>query len=118
MPAQQHTGGCHCGQVRYEVTLDLDQVMSCNCSICTKGGFLWSFVPADKFRLDSGGDILSEYLFNKHVISHLFCPHCGIESFARGKNPDGTDVVAVNVRCLDKIDVAALKPQFFDGRSK
>ena len=60
MPAQQYTGGCHCGQVRYEVTLDLDQVKSCNCSICTKAGTLLSFVPADKFRLDSGKDMLTD----------------------------------------------------------
>ncbi len=117
MPSTNHTGGCHCGQVRFSATLDLDKVMSCNCSICTKHGFLWSFVPANAFRLDSGDDSLSEYQFNRHVIRHLFCSECGVEAFARAKAPDGTDTVAVNVRSLDKVDIDALKPKPFDGRA-
>jgi hypothetical protein len=117
MPVKQHTGGCHCGQVRYEVTLDLDNLVTCNCSICTKTGAILSGVPADQFKLNSGQDMLSDYTFNKHVIHHHFCPDCGIRSFSRGKGPDGSEMVAVNVRCLDKIDVDALKPMKFDGRS-
>lgn len=117
MADKTHTGGCHCGQVRFAVTLDLDNVMTCNCSICTKKGFIWGFVPASAFRLDSGDESLAEYQFNKHMIHHLFCELCGTEAFARGKNPDGSDAVAVNVRCLDRIDIATLKPKQFDGRS-
>jgi hypothetical protein len=117
VPATTHTGGCHCGQVRYAVTLDLDQVITCNCSICTKSGTILTAVTVDKFRLDSGADMLSDYTFNKHAIHHLFCPNCGIKSFSRGKTPDGTEMVAINVRCLDHVDVAALKPQQYDGRS-
>ncbi|MGE3149902.1 MAG: GFA family protein [Pseudorhodoplanes sp.] len=118
MAESYHTGGCHCGQVRYDVTLDLGNVVTCNCSICTKHGFIWSFVPADRFRLKSGADMTSDYQFNKHVIHHLFCKECGTESFARGTAPDGNETVAVNVRCLDKIDIAALKPAMIDGRSR
>lgn len=115
---QTYTGGCHCGAVRYEVTLALDPVISCNCSICTKRGHLLSFTTPDKFKLLSGGDQLTDYQFNKHVIHHLFCPKCGTESFARGKRPDGKEMVAINVRCLDGVDIAALKLTPFDGRSK
>jgi hypothetical protein len=113
-----HTGGCHCGRVRFEAKADLSQVMSCNCSICTQRGFLWSFISPAQFELQSGGDTLSEYQFHKHVIRHLFCANCGIEAFARGKMPDGSDVIALNVRSLDGIDVAALKTKTFDGRSR
>jgi hypothetical protein len=60
---------------------------------------------------------LKDYLFNKHVIHHLFCSTCGIESFARGTAPDGTETVAINLRCLDNIDIGALKPTPVDGRS-
>jgi hypothetical protein len=117
MPETTHTGGCHCGQVRFAVTLDLGAAIACNCTICTKQGFIWAFAPEEQFRLDSGAGALSEYTFNKHVIHHMFCAHCGTESFARGKNPDGGAVVAVNLRCLDNIDLAALKPKAVDGRS-
>ena len=115
--ATAHTGGCHCGKVRYAVTTDLSKVVSCNCSICSKKGLLLSFASPEQFQLISGDGDLGEYLFNKHVIHHLFCQSCGVESFARGTRPDGKQMMAINVRCLDGVDLAALKPRPFDGRS-
>jgi len=112
------TGGCHCGHVRYQAQANLEHVLSCNCSICTQRGLLLTFLPAAQFHLGSGGDDLVEYRFNKHVIRHLFCPVCGIEAFARGTAPDGTETIALNVRTIDGIDVSTLKPQSYDGRSK
>jgi hypothetical protein len=112
-----HTGGCHCGAVRYEVEADLDQAMQCNCSICSKRGHLLSFVPADRFRLLSGDDRLTDYQFAHKVIHHLFCATCGVGSFARGAMPDGAPMVAVNMRCVDGVDLGALKLSQFDGRS-
>lgn len=114
---QTYTGGCHCGNVRYEVTLTLDSVLSCNCSMCTKRGSLLAFTTSDKFTLLSGGDDLTDYQFNKRIIHHLFCPKCGVGSFARGVGPDGKAMIAINVRCLDKVDRGALKLTPFDGRS-
>lgn len=112
-----YTGGCHCGQVRYEVEADLGHLVSCNCSICQKTGTILAFAPASKFKLLSGAGMLSDYQFNKKVIHHLFCRNCGIRSFSRGTRPDGTETVAVNVRCLDGIDASSLAPSHFDGRS-
>jgi len=114
MPMRQ--GGCHCGKVRYEVETDLARVMQCNCSICSKKGLLLTFVAPDKFKLVSGDGDLRDYQFNKHVIHHLACTNCGVESFARGTGPGGWEMIALNVRCLDDIDVAALKTAPFDGR--
>jgi len=113
-----YQGGCHCGQVRFDVTTDLAPVITCNCSICARHGFLWTFVTPDQFALRAGGDDLTTYKFNKHVIDHLFCPDCGVESFARGKRPDGTESVAINVRCLDGIDLDGLTLTKVDGRSR
>jgi hypothetical protein len=112
-----YTGGCHCGHVRYDLSADLTQVLNCNCSICTKRGALWTFVPAEKFALRAGEDVLADYQFGKKAIHHLFCPQCGVGSFSRGKGPDGKEVIAVNVRCLDDVDMAALKTTPFDGKS-
>lgn len=116
---QTHLGGCQCGKVRYEVALDLDQpVISCNCSRCGRLGSLLSFAPANEFKLISGEGDMTEYQFNKHAIHHLFCATCGIQSFARGVNPkNGAEMAAVNVRCLDNIDVDVLKVHKMDGRS-
>ena len=111
-----YTGGCHCGDVRYETNSDLATVMACNCSICTKRGALWVFVKPEHFALRAGGEQLADYQFNQRIIHHLFCPVCGIESFARGKGPDGSEMVAVNVRCLDEVDISALKLTPYDGK--
>lgn len=111
-----HHGGCHCGAVRYTVTLDLSTpALACNCSMCGRAGGLLSFVPASKFTLDQGEDSLTDYQFNKHVIHHLFCKKCGIKAFARGKGPNG-ETVAVNVRTLDDVDVFTVPTKQFDGK--
>ena len=112
-----HTGGCHCGKVRFEVTTDPAQAMACNCSICAKHGLWLTFVKPEQFKLVSGLDDLGEYRFNKHVIQHQFCRGCGVESFARGETRDGKPMFAINVRCLHGVDVSKLSPKPFDGRS-
>jgi hypothetical protein len=115
---KNYSGGCHCGQVRYDVTADLSNVVACNCSICNKRGALWTFVTPESFALRAGNDDLADYQFNKKVIHHLFCRECGVGSFSRGKKPDGSEMIAINVRCLDGVDVTALKPQPFDGKTQ
>jgi hypothetical protein len=111
-----YAGGCHCGRVRYEVTTELTNVIACNCSICTKRGALWAFTGADQFVLQSGADELTDYQFNKRIIHHLFCQNCGVGTFSRGKGPDGRDSVAINVRCLDDLDVGTLNVMPFEGK--
>jgi hypothetical protein len=115
--AKTYTGGCHCGEVRFEVTADVDNVVSCNCSICQKRGALWTFVAPEQFALRAGADDMKDYQFGKKAVHHFFCAQCGVGAFSRGAAPSGKDMVAVNVRCLDDVDVAALIPKSFDGRS-
>ena len=115
--AKTYSGGCHCGDVRYGVTMELHEVMQCNCSICSKAASLLAFVAAERFELQAGGDRVTDYQFGAKSIHHLFCSRCGIRSFARGTGADGKPMVAVNVRCLDDVDVSALAVKHFDGRS-
>jgi hypothetical protein len=116
--AKTMSGGCHCGQVRYDVDVSLDGLVTCNCSICQKRGAILAFVPESAFHLLSGREALTDYQFNTKTIHHLFCSTCGVASFSNGRKPDGTPMVAVNVRCLDGVDAAALKPTLFDGKSR
>ena len=112
-----HAGGCHCGAVRFTVDLDLHAPMlECNCSICSKTGTRLAFVPGASFTLQSGEDHLKDYLFNKKHIHHLFCTTCGVRSFARGATPDGGTMVAVNVRCLDDVDLDAMTVNHHNGK--
>ena len=112
-----HTGGCHCGKVRYEVDADIGSVIACNCSICQKTGTLLTFVPAANFKLVQGEDALTDYQFNRNIIHHLFCNTCGIRSFARGMGPDGTPMAAINTRCLDGFELDKVAVRHYDGRS-
>jgi hypothetical protein len=114
--AKTYSGGCHCGAVRYEVTTDLARLNTCNCSICSKRGHVLTFVGADQFKLESGGDQLTDYQFNKKHIHHVFCKTCGIESFARGAGKDGKEMFAISVRCLDDVDLTGRSISEFDGK--
>jgi hypothetical protein len=118
MAVSTHQGGCHCGAVRYSVEVDpTAESLACNCSICGRSGSYLQFVPADKFKLEKGEDNLQDYQFNKHIIHHLFCKTCGIRSFARGESSRGP-TVAINMRCLDDVNVFDLPTKQFDGRSR
>ena len=113
----KYTGGCHCGRIAFEVEGKIERVMECNCSICSKRGSLLWFAPREKLRLSTPEANLSTYTFNRHVIRHHFCATCGCAPFAEGKDPKGVEQAAVNVRCLDGVDVKALQVTPFDGRS-
>jgi hypothetical protein len=116
--ARTYTGGCHCGAVRYEVRTKLEGAITCNCSICSKTGTVLVFVPAGDFQLKAGADALTDYQFGRKHIHHLFCSRCGIRSFARASLPDGTPMAAINVRCLDGVELSQVPTQPFDGRSR
>jgi hypothetical protein len=113
----QYKGSCQCGAVSYDVDVDIGNTITCNCSRCQRMGFVLAFTPAEKFRLESGADSLAEYRFGKKIIRHLFCRTCGVESFAQGTMPDGTEIVAINVNCLSGIDPRALASKHVDGKS-
>ncbi len=109
------SGGCHCGRVRFEVLGRPVEVSDCNCSMCTRKGILHWIVPADSFRLLTPATELTTYRFNTGVAQHHFCKTCGIASFyVPRSDPDKIDV---NARCLDDVDLAALRVRKFDGQS-
>ena len=112
---QTYEGGCHCGRVRFRVTAELTGIADCNCSVCTRKGFLHLIVPPEQFELVSGADDLSTYQFNTGTAKHIFCRHCGIHPFyVPRSDPDKIDV---NVRCLDDIDLTTVTISPFDGRN-
>jgi hypothetical protein len=113
----KYLGSCHCGQVAFEVEGGIGPVMSCNCSMCQRKGTLMWFVPRAQLQLLTPEADASTYSFNKHVIQHRFCPTCGIHPFGEGTGPGGQAMAAVNVRCLEGIDLDALNVQHYDGRA-
>ena len=111
-----HKGSCHCGHIAFEAEGDLAEVISCNCSICSRLGALRWFVPKDDFRLLTPEENLRVYTFNTHAVRHVFCPACGIGTYGERMMPNGP-MVAVNVRCIEGIDPDSLTIRHYDGRS-
>lgn len=109
-------GGCHCGGVRFSVKASADaEIQSCNCSICSKTGFIHLIVPKSSFFLTKGESMLTCYQFNTRVAKHLFCCRCGVKSFyVPRSNPDG---ISVNVNCLDTLEGTEFKHKLFDGQN-
>jgi hypothetical protein len=101
--------------VKFAVTAPADlEAAECNCSICSKSGFLHLIVPKSRFTLLQGSEALITYTFNTGIARHLFCQSCGIKSFyVPRSNPDG---YSVNVRCLEAGTVRQIKIIRFDGR--
>ncbi|HSF58624.1 MAG TPA: GFA family protein [Candidatus Binatia bacterium] len=113
----KYKGSCHCGKVAFEVEGELNGAMACNCSICSRKGSLLWFVPQDQLRVLTAEKDIGTYTFNKHVIKHRFCRTCGIHPYGEGTDPKGNRMAAINIRCLEGIDLETVPVQHFDGRS-
>ena len=113
----KHQGSCHCGQVAFEVVGEIGTAIACNCSMCQRKGSLLWFVPRASFSLLTPEEAASTYLFNKHLIRHRFCPTCGIHPYAEGTDPQGNAMAAINLRCIEGIDLDTVKVTHHDGRS-
>ena len=120
-----YTGSCHCGRVRFEVDAEIDHVRVCDCSICHRRGALNFRVPREALRLLGPWEALSLYEWGTKTAKDYFCPVCGILPFRRPGDPaphelqEGVvpfDGWAVNVRCLDGVDVEALPVRKIHGR--
>lgn len=111
-----YKGSCHCGNVRFEVTAEIEKASACNCSICGRVGWLMVSVPPEQFELHAGAEAQSDYQFGPKTTHHMFCRACGIHAYGTYR-ADGHDKVIVNLRCLEGLDVDALEIETFDGKS-
>jgi hypothetical protein len=113
--SKTYKGSCHCGFIQFEIDSDLADVRSCDCSICTRRGALNHRVDEEHFRLlkpasstlkdNTHGLIV--YQFNTRVAKDYICPVCGIQPFRRPRT--APQLWAINVRCLEGIDLESLK---------
>lgn len=112
-----YSGSCHCGRIAFEVEGAIDGALACNCSMCARRASLLWFVPRSRLALKTPESAVGTYLFNKHVIQHQFCPNCGIHVYGEGKDPKGNEIAAINLRCLEDVDLTAIPVRHYDGKS-
>jgi hypothetical protein len=113
----KYKGSCHCGKIAFEAEGEIKEAMACNCSICSRKGSLLWFVPREQLTVLTPEDEIGTYMFNKRVIKHRFCQTCGIHPYGEGTDPKGNKIAAINVRCIEGIDLASVPVQNFDGRA-
>ena len=114
-----YQGSCHCGAVRFEADLDLTQpTYRCNCSICRRTRFWPAVAREDGFRLLSGQEVLTQYLFNKRRNEHWFCRVCGVRAFGVGNDTPIGRMYGVNLGCLEGVgeeELSRLRITYVDG---
>ena len=113
----KYKGSCHCGRIAFEVEGTLAGAMTCNCSMCQRKGAVMWFVPRDMLKLLTPDKDASTYLFNKHAVQHRYCSVCGIHPFGEGTDPKGVRTAAVNIRCLEGIELEKIPTTHYDGRA-
>ncbi|KAI9795081.1 MAG: hypothetical protein M1816_000103 [Peltula sp. TS41687] len=131
MTSKTYRGSCHCGLARFTATLSPPlessssdeaphEVMSCNCSICARNGYLFVYPKVEDVVFEQGQDSLTGYKFYTNQVEHKFCPTCGTSvclvpteemEFLKGK-------IAVNIRTLEDVDLEKLKLKKFDGKTQ
>jgi hypothetical protein len=113
----KHSGGCHCGVVRYEAEVDPATGSMCNCSVCTKLATVGAIVKPAAFRLIRGEDALASYVWGHKIGERKFCKHCGTHCFGTGHLEQlGGDYVSINLNTLDDFDLSKIQLAYWDGR--
>ncbi|KAF2707657.1 hypothetical protein K504DRAFT_435524 [Pleomassaria siparia CBS 279.74] len=125
--SETYTASCQCNKFRYTVKLSPPltdptcQVVECNCSICTRNGYLLVYVPDDSITWDkdsASSDDFSKYSFATHKVQHWFCPTCGTSCFAKSVDPSFfAGMTIVNVRPFHHVHLKGLTLKPMDGRS-
>ena len=113
----QYRGSCHCGAVAFDVQTEIESLIECNCSMCSRKGYLLFFAPRSSVQFSSSESKMSSYTFNKHIIKHNFCKTCGCAPINFGVDKEGNEVAAINARCIENLDLGQFAIHAFDGRS-
>jgi hypothetical protein len=114
---KKHRGSCHCGEVRFEVEIDAANGSRCNCTLCTKTSVTSGMTKPSAFVLKSDESKLGMYEWGGKISKRYFCKQCGVHCFGRGHLEQlGGDYVAINLNCLDDIDVRNVSVIYWDGR--
>lgn len=112
-----YKASCHCGKNAFTFEGEVGELLACNCSMCQRRGSLLWFTPRENLRLLTPESALASYTFHKHVIRHRFCPACGIHLFGEAANAQGQAMAAINMRCVEDVDIDAIPVRHFDGRA-
>ncbi|VUD40500.1 hypothetical protein TDB9533_00266 [Thalassocella blandensis] len=113
----KYASSCHCGAIAFEVEGEIESLMECNCSICSRKGHVLWFVPKSQVTFQTPESAMSTYTFNKQVIKHNFCSTCGCSPIGFGSDGEGNEMAAINVRCIPDLDLSQYTINHYDGKA-
>lgn len=127
MPVQTYSGSCHCGAIRFEADLDLEEGSNrCNCSYCAKVRAWFAFAKGEsRFRLVSG-EAATQYRWtppgdSEPHLTFTFCRTCGVRTFAQGNLESlGGIFHAIHIPTLDLSEEqrASIPIRYINGRDR
>ena len=115
MTKQTFSVSCHCKAVKFEIDTDLEELTTCDCSICKRKNAVMIKVHESDMRILSGQDNLTKYTFHTHTAQHYFCSTCGIYPFHRKRVTP--DYFGVNINCLEGFDPKGITVRETNGKN-
>lgn len=112
-----HEGSCHCGKVRFRARATIDRGSTCNCSICSRVGWIMLSIPAEQFELVAGEGAQTDYQFGSKTMHHTFCTTCGVRAFGTYAGEGGAEMRLLNLRCIPGLELKSLPIKEWDGAS-
>ncbi|KAF8151892.1 Mss4-like protein [Mycena galopus ATCC 62051] len=111
-PLVEYQGNCHCGAFKFTFKApQITQAKTCDCTICSKNGYIWGKPDGDSFTVVKGDeDALVSYEFGKRAFAHKFCSTCGTSVMVRSKIDSMGKAALINVRAVQNLDSTQLPP--------
>jgi hypothetical protein len=109
--AQQMTGGCACGRVRYSVSVDDDDAYLCHCRMCQRSTGSVSIALKNVKAADVSWEREPDWFDSSAIAVRPFCAKCGTSLGFKFK--EGSDNIDLTVASFD--DPSRFKPQHHFG---
>ncbi len=110
--SDKRTGGCMCGQLRYEVPREMKTAAVCHCQMCQKstgaGAMTAAVYAAEDVKIAGDYKTFTYTSDAGRPVTNLFCPTCG--SSIAMQTPALAGLTLIRAGTLD--DSTGLAPQF------
>ena len=118
MPAGgELVASCHCGQATIRLSRPPDQLLKCNCSLCTKTGFRGAYFSSDELVIDGAFDSYVRGDLKQPYLATHRCKACGILTHWTPLSEPPHERMGINARLLDPAVLEGVPVQEVDGRS-
>ena len=97
-------GKCHCGSVKFTINTKIRDLRRCNCSMCSRKGFVMGTALIDQLTITSGEKKLTSYKWNTKIAEHFFCKICGINT--HHKRRSDPNQYGYNIGCIEGFEMS------------